>query len=447
MNDINFFCSQQIMVTLYESLVLEKLDSEIPGVTENRIAEIIVKTLNIKKCIARGDTKCYIFQEHSWKILDKISFFNFITEVTGELNDYGFENRTLLNLFKKANFCNNVYREMVNIMDVIVFDENPFLICCKNGVLDLEKGIFRDGKPTDYCYKTTGYDYKEPSDNEINLLECMISKTFPNKDMRNQFIDTFTHFLVKYPRYDNYSQNRCIFNSSRVMGNSGVSTIRLLMKLTFGDYTLPTSPNNSKFTSHRFVLLCHQSCLSPGSVKHVLSNSSSPVWFDETSIYDEIRHTHQFRHHKKLNILNFESSFLSSELLCNETYMNTEFYKNQLDRGLVFERCCYKNDDIAELAPVMMWKLFQNHIAKIRELLVYHLNTFNGCIHTFDNNNLCLDIFTNTFDFNITKCGCAKCVDYFSKTLWSTSNVSLIYLLEDIDQDVKFTIANIFVRL
>jgi len=70
-------------------------------------------------------------------------------------------------------------------------DENRNLLGCENGVLDLELGIFRDGRPDDYITFSTGIYYQtyRSDDEEVAELDEYLLKVYPNKNRREYFLD------------------------------------------------------------------------------------------------------------------------------------------------------------------------------------------------------------------------------------------------------------------
>lgn len=417
-----------------------------------KIAKIIVRTFNIRKQSIKGEIRYYIFQDHSWKQLhglmivlnDMREKFQTIKLSTEKDND---ARRSHLARLKTMGFCNNIKHEMINKMDIVEFDTNPLLMCCSNGVLDLEKGVFRDGLLEDYCFKSTRLTFKEPSAEEIERLDEWLSRTFPDKEMLNQVIDTFTHLLVNYGHNDSYRQNRCIFNKSDEH-SSGQSTFQLLIRLVFGDYAIIVNKDgvrhNLGVTNHKLMLYHTNEMLCVGHIKSALAELHSPVWFNQfpDDINESIKHG-TFRYHNKLNVLNFESAFVQPQRLKDEKYMSS-FNKDQLHKGVVFEADNYKLDQL--MASTLLWKLFQNHNTKIRRELVFQIER-QVPLKKIDNCNRVPDIVTNSFDYVIAKCGRSKCIEYFINGTGVWSKARFIYHLQDIDVDIKFTIADFFIRV
>jgi phage/plasmid-associated DNA primase len=147
-------------------------------------------------------------QKKIWVIVDRLKNVQFQEHVIKmckiRMTDEGF--------FKKAN-------------------ANTMLVCCENGVLDLELGIFRDGKPDDYCTISTGQYYQEYEDGDVALtdLEEDLIKTFPNPNLRNYFLDMSASCL------EGGNTNKRIFICTG-KANGGKSRMMRMLELAFGEY-------------------------------------------------------------------------------------------------------------------------------------------------------------------------------------------------------------------
>jgi phage/plasmid-associated DNA primase len=75
---------------------------------------------------------------------------------------------------------------------------NQLLIGLKNGVYDLEKCEFREGRQEDYISHTTNCDYIEYSHDspEIKLVEHHLECFFPNKKRREYVLDILSQIFV-----------------------------------------------------------------------------------------------------------------------------------------------------------------------------------------------------------------------------------------------------------
>jgi len=69
--------------------------------------------------------------------------------------------------------------------DNVKFDEKWNLFGFKNVVYDLEEGIFRDYRFDDYVSVTCGYDWREPTDNELKTVIELIDSIMPVKEERD----------------------------------------------------------------------------------------------------------------------------------------------------------------------------------------------------------------------------------------------------------------------
>lgn len=70
-------------------------------------------------------------------------------------------------------------------------DMNPMIIGFKNGVYDLERNIFRKGRPEDYISKNMPINYVEYSydDDEVKEVFNFLEKIFPDKSILKYFLD------------------------------------------------------------------------------------------------------------------------------------------------------------------------------------------------------------------------------------------------------------------
>lgn len=96
-----------------------------------------------------------------------------------------------LDRLKQASFKKDIietYKEY-GINDDIKFDEQPYLFCFKNKVYDLKNGIFREHQYDDYITVHTGYNWREPTKEEIKTVENLIKSIMPNEDERKTLLE------------------------------------------------------------------------------------------------------------------------------------------------------------------------------------------------------------------------------------------------------------------
>lgn len=115
-------------------------------------------------------------------------------------------------------------------------DSNKFLIGCENGVLDLERKVFRSASPDDYIGMSTGITYVEnPSKSDIDELHEYFSELFTDGDLRTNVIELLANMLVG----SNDDKNVFIALGK---ANTGKSQLVLFLTQALGDYilTFPT---------------------------------------------------------------------------------------------------------------------------------------------------------------------------------------------------------------
>ena len=129
-------------------------------------------------------------------------------------------------LFDIVNFDNK--HDDKNFIELL--DINPYLLCCKNGVLDLKNKVFRDGKPTDMCSLSTNIDYKNTFDEKIvNEVETFFQQVFPYESQ--------LHYMMNHLA-------SCLFGTAKNntlnyyigAGSNGKSMLVDIMGRVLGDY-------------------------------------------------------------------------------------------------------------------------------------------------------------------------------------------------------------------
>jgi len=114
-----------------------------------------------------------------------------------------------------------------------MLDENPFLLCFKNGVIDFKTKEFRRGRPEDYLSKCTNIDYIkiDPIKHKkiIDEIEDFFHKIFPDQELYDYMWQHLASTLI------GTNQNQK-FNMYIGEGQNGKSKLVDLMKLALGDY-------------------------------------------------------------------------------------------------------------------------------------------------------------------------------------------------------------------
>lgn len=157
---------------------------------------------------------------------------------------------TVINKLENVSFKKNVLNEMYYLFKslepnfVSKLDSNPYLIGFKNGVYDLETNKFRAGKQNDYLTYSTGYDYIDYSDENIEVQEIyeFLGKIIPNKKVLEYLLKILGRSLVGIP-------DEHFYILTGLSGANGKSTLINFLEDTLGDYT--TAVDVSLLTNKR----------------------------------------------------------------------------------------------------------------------------------------------------------------------------------------------------
>jgi phage/plasmid-associated DNA primase len=205
---------------IYKSVLAKKCN-------EYDIAMVVVAEVgDMFKCVDPKKDIWFVFRDHRWrkspdavalkcKIVDVILelYYEFKFEqaergrtgCSAEEREKGdlFEKRAIeiIDSLKRDSF----HRKVVNMCKLRLTDEtfmkkaneNRMLVCCENGVLDLENRLFREGRPDDYCTMSTGRHFKEfdPKGPENADLDDYLEKVFTNPNIRGYWLDMITSCL------------------------------------------------------------------------------------------------------------------------------------------------------------------------------------------------------------------------------------------------------------
>lgn len=111
-------------------------------------------------------------------------------------------------------------------------DNNPYLLCCNNGVVDLKEKKFRKGHPEDYLTKCTNIDYVELKPEHepiVNEIKEFMDKLFPVKELCDYMWEYMASILFGI----NLQQT---FHTFIGVGSNGKSALIDLMGKMLGDY-------------------------------------------------------------------------------------------------------------------------------------------------------------------------------------------------------------------
>jgi len=155
---------------------------------------------------------------------------------------------------KKTQTKNNVMRECLDLfyerhfMDKL--DQNPYLLCFNNCVVDFKTNEIRDGEPEDYMSNCTNIDYVEYDEtcsDHVKIrkeIEEFMQQLFPVPELNEYMWDHLSSTLI------GTNENQT-FNMYTGVGRNGKSKLVELMEKCLGDYkgTVPITLITAKRTS------------------------------------------------------------------------------------------------------------------------------------------------------------------------------------------------------
>lgn len=167
------------------------------------------------------------------------SFDNQKTESNAKKEEVKYVERLICNL-RSAPFKNNVMRECMEVFYDKSFksklDANPYLIGFKNGVYDLEKNAFRDGRPEDFLSRCMPIEYKDftETDDKVIAVYDFLEKVFPDTSVRKYFMDHASDVFV-----GGNSQKVVLFWTGD--GDNGKSVTQSIFEKMLGPYAVKFS--------------------------------------------------------------------------------------------------------------------------------------------------------------------------------------------------------------
>lgn len=123
------------------------------------------------------------------------------------------------------------YDPEVKFLDLL--DSNPYLMCFKNGVLDMKNKVFRPGRADDYLEKCTNINYRKLDPNRdgetMKEINDFMAKLFPIEKLRNYMWQHLASILIGV----NFEQKLHIYIGG---GSNGKSVLTDLLSQCLGDY-------------------------------------------------------------------------------------------------------------------------------------------------------------------------------------------------------------------
>lgn len=163
----------------------------------------------------QGDDKLKMYENYSNKVLDIVCRLSRTTH-----KDH---------IMKEAKEL--FYDPDLKFLDLL--DSDPYLLCFKNGVLDIKEKRFRPGRPDDYLEKCTNIDYipldRIKHKKTIDEINDFMAKLFPREQQRIYMWEHLASIILGV----NLSQKMHIYIGS---GSNGKSVLTDLLSQCLGDY-------------------------------------------------------------------------------------------------------------------------------------------------------------------------------------------------------------------
>ena len=147
--------------------------------------------------------------------------------------------RKIIEIIKFLNKSNDKKNIMIEAKELFYdgefiekLDQNPYLLCFNNGVMDFKEGIFREGRPDDYLSLTTKINYVKLSDKTKEVeeeIEDFFAKLFPKEELRKYMWQHLASTLLG-------TADQQTFNMYIGMGQNGKSVLVTLMEQILGEY-------------------------------------------------------------------------------------------------------------------------------------------------------------------------------------------------------------------
>ena len=244
-----------------------------PSFLENDFAKKIFELAGDNFIYVKGDKEncqIYCYNGKYWET----NSFPLRKYISNELHEY-YENlmkdvywntpnfrqlKTQIDRLKLLNTKKNIvdtYKEIG--MKNITFDNKWWLLGFNNGVYDLTTYTFRNYVKTDYVSITTGYDWIEPTTDQLNTMKQIINHIMPISSERDLYLSILSTGL----------EGRCLEKFIVFCGNgrNGKGLIDDLYLHALGDYgfsannsllftksTMGSNPEKANLNKKRFVI-------------------------------------------------------------------------------------------------------------------------------------------------------------------------------------------------
>ena len=197
----------------------------------------------------------YFYIDNNWLMIDKSNSGVLRKNINDVLNKkitdfkwYAMSNPTLSNdedfmkalttTIKKINSTtgiNNIKTEVTSILEAEgydredVFDKHPFVFCFNNKAIDLQTNKEITITKDMYITQKTKYNYEEPTQNQIELIDELFNKIFPDPEIKKCYLS------ILYSSLTGIRPEKFIVANGD--GRNGKGLINELLFATLGDYS------------------------------------------------------------------------------------------------------------------------------------------------------------------------------------------------------------------
>lgn len=227
------------------------VDNEL-SITHHTCAKLLISIYQFRfKCASIKHNIWYEFKNHKWIQMENAYVLrNLITET---LEPFFANKKKMLSTEKGAYYKidhieriikslhNNAFKTgIINEYATLAYDpnfltkldENPNLLCFKNGVYELNTGIFRDGTPDDYISLSTNRSYKIPDAQVLREINAYLDQIQPNPKNKSYMMTALSTCLSGLITEGNFY----ILTGE---GGAGKSIFMQLFKLAMGELFTP----------------------------------------------------------------------------------------------------------------------------------------------------------------------------------------------------------------
>ena len=264
---IHYWCKQDASEE-YETIQSETvgyyLDEAVKRPTDGGLAEVLYHMFAGRYvCVSIKSNVWYEFIQHRWheidsgttlrlhisqelhnlfvgKVTENMKSLAAVEENSPQFNKLRNDNQVIsdiLNHLKTTQWKNNIMREAKDLFWDRTFierlDQNPFLLCFKNGIVDFNTNEFRPGRPEDCVSKCTNINYEKLDHAKhgatMSAIDGFFDQLFPEPELRAYMWEHLASVLIG----TNLNQTFNIYTGS---GRNGKSIMVDLMSKCLGSY-------------------------------------------------------------------------------------------------------------------------------------------------------------------------------------------------------------------